>query len=55
MPREAEFSLNERAFVLQALQQSIRLDDRPLNAYRPLEITLGEDYGSADIQLGKTR
>jgi exosome complex component RRP45 len=55
MPREAEFSLNERTFILQALQRSIRLDDRALDAYRPLGITLGEDYGTADIQLGKTR
>lgn len=55
MPREAELSLNERAFILQALQENIRLDDRALDACRPLKITFGEDYGTADIQLGKTR
>lgn len=55
MPREAELSLNERAFILQALQENIRLDDRTFHACRPLKITFGEDYGTADIQLGKTR
>ena len=55
MPREAELSLNERAFILQALQENIRLDDRAFHAFRPLKITFGEDYGTADIQLGKTR
>ena len=55
MPREAELSLNERAFILQALQENIRLDDRAFHACRPLKITFGEDYGTADIQLGKTR
>lgn len=55
MPREAELSLNERAFILQALQEKIRLDDRALNACRSLNITFGQDYGSVDIQLGKTR
>lgn len=55
MPREAELSLNERAFILQALQENIRLDDRSFHACRPLKITFGEDYGTADVQLGKTR
>lgn len=55
MPREAELSLNERDFILQALQENIRLDGRALDAYRPLEITFGEDYGTADVQLGNTR
>ena len=55
MPREAELSLNERTFALQALQENIRLDERALDACRPLNITFGTDYGTADIQLGKTR
>ena len=55
MPREAEPSINERAFILQALQEDIRLDGRPLDAYRPLDISFGDDYGVADVQLGKTR
>ncbi|KAK4196619.1 ribosomal protein S5 domain 2-type protein [Triangularia verruculosa] len=55
MPREAEPSLNEKQFVLQALQDSIRLDGRELEQYRPLELTFGDQYGVADVTLGKTR
>jgi exosome complex component RRP45 len=55
MPREAEISLNEREFIKQALQERIRLDQRDFDAFRPLELTFGEEYGVADVQLGKTR
>lgn len=55
MPREAEPSTNERAFILEALQENIRLDGRPLDAFRELHIAFGEEYGVADVQLGKTR
>lgn len=55
MPREAEPSINERAFILQALQENIRLDGRALDAYRQLDISLGDEYGVADVRLGKTR
>ena len=55
MPREAEPSINERAFILEALQENIRLDGRPLDAFRELHIAFGEEYGVADVQLGKTR
>lgn len=55
MPREAEPSINERSFVLEAFRQDIRLDGRALDAYRNIEITFGEDDGIADIRLGKTR
>lgn len=55
MPREADLSLNERAFTLQALREGIRLDGRPFDAYRELDITFGEEYGVADVRLGKTR
>ena len=55
MPREAEPSLNERAFLLQALSENIRLDGRALDAYRPVEISFGDEYGVADVRLGKTR
>ena len=55
MPREAEPSLNERAFLLEALQENVRLDGRPLDAYRKLDILFGDDYGVADVHLGKTR
>jgi len=55
MPREAEPSINERNFVLEALQQNVRLDGRALDAYRDLEISFEDGYGVADIRLGKTR
>lgn len=55
MPREAEPSLNERAFILQALQEGIRIDGRPLAAFRNLELSFGEEYGVVDVTLGKTR
>lgn len=55
MPREAEISLNEREFIKQALQEQIRLDRRAFDAFRPLELTFGDEYGVADVQLGKTR
>ncbi len=55
MPREADLSLNERAFVLQALRQGIRLDGRPFDTYRELDVTFGEEYGVVDVRLGKTR
>ncbi|KAF2653110.1 exoribonuclease [Lophiostoma macrostomum CBS 122681] len=55
MPREAEISLNERAFIQQALQEDLRLDGRAFDAFRPLQLTFGDEYGVADVQLGKTR
>ncbi len=55
MPREAEISVNEREFIKQALQEQIRLDGRPFDAFRALELTFGDEYGVADVQLGKTR
>ena len=55
MPREAEPSINERAFLLQALQENTRLDGRAFDAYRNLDISFGDDYGIADVRLGKTR
>ena len=55
MPREVEPSINEKEFILQALQQDIRLDGRALDAHRDLSISFGEEHGVADIQLGQTR
>ena len=45
MPREAEISLNEREFIKRALKEQIRLDKRTLDAFRPLELTFGDEYG----------
>ncbi|KAL9603494.1 MAG: hypothetical protein Q9219_001181 [cf. Caloplaca sp. 3 TL-2023] len=55
MPREAEPSNNERAFILEALQENIRLDGRALDSFRDIELSFGDEHGVADVQLGKTR
>lgn len=55
MPREAELSINEREFILSALRENVRLDARPFDAFRQLELSFGEEYGVANVQLGKTR
>lgn len=55
MPRETEPSLNERSFVLQALRENIRLDGRALDAFRDMDLSFGDQYGVADVRLGKTR
>lgn len=55
MPREAEISVNERAFIKEALLEKLRLDGRPFDAFRELSLTFGDEYGVADVQLGKTR
>ncbi len=55
MPREAEPSLNERQFVAQALQENLRLDGREFDQYRALELSFGDQYGVADVTLGRTR
>lgn len=55
MPREAEPSLNERAFILEALKEDTRLDGRALDAFRNVELTFGDEYGAVDVKLGKTR
>ena len=55
MPREAEPSLNEKAFVAQALRENLRLDNRAFDEYRPIELSFGDEYGAAEVKLGKTR
>jgi exosome complex component RRP45 len=55
MPREAELSVNEREFILHALQEKVRLDGRSFDAFRRVELNFGEEYGVADVQLGRTR
>lgn len=55
MPREAEPSSNEQTFLLNALREHIRLDGRALDASRPIDLSFGNDYGLADVRMGKTR
>jgi len=54
MPREADISINEREFIQLALRENIRLDGRSFDSFRNLELTFGDEYGVADVQLGKT-
>lgn len=55
MPREAEPSVNEKAFVLEALQDKIRIDGRNLDEFRKLDLSFGDDFGVAHVSLGNTR
>ncbi|KAL9106830.1 MAG: hypothetical protein Q9227_008163 [Pyrenula ochraceoflavens] len=55
MPREAEPSNIERAFILEALQENVRLDGRNFQQFRDLDLTFGNDFGNAIVTLGKTR
>jgi exosome complex component RRP45 len=55
MPREVEPSLNEKQFILKALDEGLRLDGRAFDQYRDIELTFGDEYGVADVRLGKTR
>ncbi|KAH6668867.1 exosome complex endonuclease 2/ribosomal RNA processing protein-like protein [Halenospora varia] len=55
MPREVEPSQNEKQFFARALQENIRLDGRAFDQFRSLEVEFGEEYGVADVRLGKTR
>jgi hypothetical protein len=55
MPREIESSLNEKQFVLQSLEEKIRLDGRDLETYRPLELDFGDEHGVVNVALGNTR
>ncbi|KAI8267412.1 Exosome complex component rrp45 [Colletotrichum sp. SAR 10_98] len=54
MPREAEPSANEKAFVTQALKENLRLDSREFDQYRKVQLTFGDEYGVANVELGKT-
>ncbi|KAG7105317.1 Exosome complex component rrp45 like protein [Verticillium longisporum] len=55
MPREAEPSVNEKEFILKALHEGVRLDGRPFDQYRNIDISFGDEYGVVDVSLGKTR
>ncbi|RQM06054.1 hypothetical protein DH86_00002378, partial [Scytalidium sp. 3C] len=55
MPREIEPSLNEKQFFARALEENVRIDGRPFDQFRPLELEFGDEYGVADVSLGNTR
>lgn len=55
MPSEALPSSNERDFILSALSQNIRIDGRQFDQFRPIDLAFGDNYGQADVRIGKTR
>jgi hypothetical protein len=55
MSKEAQLSIAERDFILEALREDVRLDGRQPDQFRPMDITFGEEYGHVKLQLGKTR
>ena len=55
MPREIGPSLNERQFFQKALEENIRIDGRAFDQFRALELDFGDEYGVAEVRLGKTR
>ena len=55
MPRETETPISQREFVLGALKQGLRVDGRNLLQSREPELVFGDDLGSVECKLGKTR
>ncbi|RMD43435.1 hypothetical protein DV735_g1734, partial [Chaetothyriales sp. CBS 134920] len=55
MPRAVVISNIERIFILEALQEGVRVDGRSFDQLRPIQVEFGERYGSATVRLGKTR
>lgn len=55
MSKEAQLSIAERDFILEALRENVRLDGRQPDDYRPLDLSFGEEYGHVKLQLGKTK
>lgn len=48
-------SLAEKEFLFTSLEQSLRLDGRALLEQRTPEFIFGEELGSVEVSLGKTR
>ncbi|KAK5452871.1 3'-5'-exoribonuclease [Exophiala xenobiotica] len=55
MPREVEISNIERNFILEALEQNVRVDGRSPDQFRSLDLEFGDEYGTVTLRLGKTR
>jgi exosome complex component RRP45 len=55
MPRETDPSNNAKSFLLQALRENVRIDGRGFDEFRALDLSFGDEYGVATVQLGKTR
>lgn len=55
MPRGLDVSNSERAFILEALAQNLRIDGRAFDQLRNLDIGLGDEYGTVTVKLGQTK
>lgn len=55
MSKEAQLSVAERDFILEALRENVRLDGRGPDQFRSLNLTFGDEYGHVKLQVGKTR
>jgi exosome complex component RRP45 len=55
MPRETEPPSIQREFLLAALQEGKRLDGRLPLEMREIDFTFGDELGSVECRLGKTR
>lgn len=55
MPRGLDVSNVERAFILDALAQRVRLEGRDFYQFRNIELELGEEYGTATVSTGNTK
>jgi hypothetical protein len=55
MSKEAQLSVAECDFILEALRENVRLDGRGTDEFRPLNLSFGDEYGHVKLQVGKTR
>ncbi|GAD93071.1 exosome complex endonuclease 2, putative [Paecilomyces variotii No. 5] len=54
MSKEAPLSIAEREFIVEALQEDVRLDGRRFDEFRPLHISFEGEYGLVTVRLGRT-
>ncbi|QSL64768.1 hypothetical protein MERGE_002070 [Pneumocystis wakefieldiae] len=55
MRKNIDVSLNEKQFILEALNNNLRVDGREFEIWRDLSLIFGNNYGQAEVSLGKTR
>eukprot|EP01023_Acetabularia_acetabulum_P039517 TRINITY_DN38040_c0_g2_i2.p1 TRINITY_DN38040_c0_g2~~TRINITY_DN38040_c0_g2_i2.p1 ORF type:complete len:492 (+),score=86.68 TRINITY_DN38040_c0_g2_i2:150-1625(+) len=57
MQKDVDYKItnNERKFILQGLQEGLRIDGRTPNDYRPIKFQMAVDDHSATVLLGNTR
>lgn len=53
--KDTFISLSERTFILEGLKKENRIDGRRVQDVRTVKINFREQYGTAEVQYGKTR